>query len=1283
MVTSPQAPTVAQTQPVNTKDPEGFVYLKSKPTASVRGIPNFYDLEECDFTEASDNYFTLSSTGVTHISEGGTELTPLPVWEREKQIFSRIVGIPFFHHFRLWKSFVTWRGTVRSRKMGRAKNALSKSLFALDPNIRHALFEVRQRCEDICLIRPIDVAADPQSLDDFETRQVEACDAAGQTIDGHVTDIANLVLDACEKVMTAAGFGIPTVEEAKEKKKETYTEQALKRAECRRLTNFIRLADYLIVNALYNMAIQSQRAMLDRMRAASATLLPQSVEYSDVGLTLVSQAVPDDTEPAIPVFLADVTLDDDDMLRTSPLGAQLIHKIDAALDEMVTLADNVQRLTTHPAFDQYTRTGAGDGGEAPDAPSVQMMFSVNPEFTELAAEMRSVIDTTARSATAFLGDFGRVVEVYSTGLKRDVSTELATIEADVDGYKALLSAVSADVQLMESIPAFTDCGPLRVSLEGLVAQFAPVTQRVQADLHAALPGVVHGIAAELMGTLNVADGALARPPTDVATFVTYLDFLDDAVTRIDTWNGEYDRCRLLYETLEAAKIPAPAEDLAEFQTLTETVQQLRASISFSEQNRDSNITRFSAELEGLVETFRQDVTGLRTDAQATQFDTVENVEHAPAILNAATDLKKRLSEMQARAKDYEEFHDKFNMPQPKLQDVEDVAAIVNLKHQLWETLATWDDTADEWLATSFNELDTDAIQARVTRASKTVFMLDKGLPGSPVVPVVRSKVDRIKAALPVAVDLHNPALEPRHWAKVKDTLGQDVPEGEAFTFGWLLDNGALDHADAINGITVEASNEATLLGMIQKIEEKWAPTELVLVSHRDQANVFILSQLDDVMAQLEDNLVTVGTMRASRFAYAVGDQLDLWDSRLNVFSDTLDEWIAFQKNWLYLEVIFGAADIQRQLPTEAKLFDAADKFWKAIMVSTHDFPNALEACTKEGLCAEFKAHNGTLEKIQKSLEEYLETKCMAFPRFYFLSNDELLEILAQTRDPRAVQPHLRKAFDNLFRLEFAANGVDILSMASGEEEVVTLQVPGKTLKARGPVESWLSAVEKAMRDSLHRLMRQCIEDYATQDHAHWVRSHAAQLIIAAEQVYWAREITAALESDDAPAALADYKQRWAAHLGGLVEMVRSNLTKLERAALTALITIDVHSRDTLDELIDSGASHIADFEWTKRLRYYWEPSEDECIIRQTSAEFRYSYEYLGCSMRLVITPLTDRCYITLTSALQLRLGGAPAGPAGTGKTETTKDLAKAMAMQCVVFKYVYIFIPFYPAALTV
>lgn len=205
-----------------------------------------------------------------------------------------------------------------------------------------------------------------------------------------------------------------------------------------------------------------------------------------------------------------------------------------------------------------------------------------------------------------------------------------------------------------------------------------------------------------------------------------------------------------------------------------------------------------------------------------------------------------------------------------------------------------------------------------------------------------------------------------------------------------------------------------------------------------------------------------------------------------------------------------------------------------------------------------------------------------------------------------------------------------------------------------------------MKKSIHRKVKESFEDYPLVIRHQWVLNWPGQCVQSISLTYWTSEITEAFFTENPIGGLLAFQEKCKAQINKIIELVRGFLSLQNRITLGALVVLDVHARDTLADLIEFNVKVCNDFNWLSQLRYYW-TEEEQLATRMINSTLMYGYEYLGNTLRLVITPLTDRCYRTLFGALHLNLGGAPEGPAGTGKTETTKDLAKAVAKQCVVF----------------
>ena len=864
-------------------------------------------------------------------------------------------------------------------------------------------------------------------------------------------------------------------------------------------------------------------------------------------------------------------------------------------------------------------------------------------------------------------------------------------EQSLSKYKKMASLGSA-------IPPKVIVAIFQLDCEQFKAILLPSPQRCLSLFEEILPSFAAKQNESIVQRVDSVSQGLDVQPVTTTECVANLEFLGQVSTIVKTLEADLKTVSEYYALIAKHHLTdhCEPEAIAEHSTVRQAIMRVVDITKETVDDMPNRVKQFEDVLDKDISALGADVLDAKNRGQdPLVFDAETPVDVA---LEYTSNLFLEMETLQAKAATYKKYQRQFKLELSKHTALEDTHAEIRGKKMLWEAVQKWEVLSQQWETAAFTEIVADDLGKEVQQMFKQAYGLSKVLPANNVVPALQAKIEAMKAKVPVITDLRNPNLMSRHWAKINEILESEIDptkprneEGKAiFTLGLLEELDAFSKAELLQEVGGNASSEASLEIMLTTLEEDWngtqhlapdkkgyrEPVYFECLPYRDSKDTFILGgKLDEIQILLDDSMVAISTISGSRHSAPIKDRVDSMESQLKLFGQTLEEWMTCQKNWMYLESIFSAPDIQRQLPAEAKMFTEVDKAFKAAMRTTYAFPNALRAACTPGFLDMFKANNKLLDTIQKCLEDYLQSKRAVFSRFYFLSNDELLEILSQTRNPLAVQPHMRKCFDAIKTLEFGDGGIDeetgkkkyttdILAMNAPQGEVVTL---GKGLKARGNVEGWLGDVEKAMMKNLWSLAKASIEHYPTLPRDDWCQEHCSQIVIMVSQIYWCNSCLRCIESDDPISALREFETECKTQLAKLAALSRSKVTKLFRRVLGALITIDVHARDIVTVLIKNKCDNIKRFDWTKQLRYSWDEEEDTCIVRMSNARVVYSYEYLGADMRLVVTPLTDSCYLCLLGAVQLDLGGAPAGPAGTGKTETTKDLAKAIAIQCVVF----------------
>ena len=164
----------------------------------------------------------------------------------------------------------------------------------------------------------------------------------------------------------------------------------------------------------------------------------------------------------------------------------------------------------------------------------------------------------------------------------------------------------------------------------------------------------------------------------------------------------------------------------------------------------------------------------------------------------------------------------------------------------------------------------------------------------------------------IILDLGNKALKHRHWNEIFQFAEDETyHKGHEYRFKDFINFGLLKNKERISEISAIASGEFSINQQLDEIKAAWEITEFIVQEYRDAKKDFILGSIEDVMTQLEDHQVTIGTMLGSKYVNEIRDDVEEWEKKLSYISDVIDEWLTCQRCWMYLESIFSAEDIQK------------------------------------------------------------------------------------------------------------------------------------------------------------------------------------------------------------------------------------------------------------------------------------------------------------------------------------------------------------------------------------
>ncbi|CAG9819767.1 unnamed protein product [Phaedon cochleariae] len=522
-------------------------------------------------------------------------------------------------------------------------------------------------------------------------------------------------------------------------------------------------------------------------------------------------------------------------------------------------------------------------------------------------------------------------------------------------------------------------------------------------------------------------------------------------------------------------------------------------------------------------------------------------------------------------------------------------------------------------------------------------------------------MEDFKPAVDVMKIICNPNLKKRHWMAISEIAKEDVTPNAGTTLRKIMKIDFQSSLREYEIISTGASKEKQLIDHLEEIEDQWKRIQFTVIDEPKTGEIKILSHLEDIDDIVNDHTIKLATMRSSVFVKPHEKEVMRFYTKILNIKSTIEAWGKVQKDILKLLPIFRNERMTIIAPKETALFSQTSKVYgyfigmishdSRIMkiVETTDITKAIEACSSD------------LEVIDKGIISYLNLTRLSFPRLYFLSNVELLEVVSDPKHALKSGKFLIKLFPGIHSLN--TNNTYILGISNSQSEKLEFACPISKLKDN-KVETLCSQLEEQMRASLKSQMGNCFKTFKRTDLKNKLPLYCEQILRVVSQIFWTDNMEGALSLTH-NIKLRIYYQQLMNNMDDKIKMLTDDLTNSERKKLRSLIVDDINNKALLKNILDSNNIDPTNFEWKSHFKYHYRNSS--CHIHILNSSLQYLFEYFGNSFHHIATPLTDRCTRILINAFSMHYNGLLKGYSGTGKSQTIKWLVRSFGGLLIVF----------------